>query len=92
MGEARKVGVRRARVVRRVVSCMFGDGGGMSERWVLGIWMMEGQVVRWIGEVSSRERLQKMSEMTETSGKVRRGSIYESVLPFRREVRNRDST
>ena len=86
------MGVRRARVVRRVVSCMSGDGGGMLGDWVLGIWMMEAQVVRWIGEVSSRERLQKVSEMTETSGKMRRGSIYESVPPFHREVRSRAST
>lgn len=48
-------------------------------------------MVRWVGEVSSRERLQEMSEMTETSGKMRRGSIYESVPPFRHEVRSRDS-
>lgn len=27
VGEARMVGVRSARVVRRVVRCMFGDGG-----------------------------------------------------------------
>ncbi len=38
------MGVRRARVVRRVVRCMSGDGGGMLGDWVLGIWMMEAQV------------------------------------------------
>lgn len=42
-------------MARRAVRCMFGDGGGMLERWVLGIWMMEAQggAVDWRSQLEA---------------------------------------